>query len=69
MQKANKEKRLKKKKQRKKNKQKKNIKKYVNQDLNITTLLANNRGGKPEIESDIDCLTRPTVHSSQLIGK
>ena len=53
----------------KKNKQKKNIKKYVSQDLNITTLLANNRGGKPEVESDIDCLTRPTIHSSQLIGK
>ena len=48
---------------------KKNIKKYVSQDLNITTLLANNRGGKPEVESDIDCLTRPTIHSSQLIGK
>lgn len=56
-------------KKKKKNKQKKNIKKYVSQDLNITTLLANNRGGKPEVESDIDCLTRPTIHSSQLIGK
>ena len=56
-------------KKKKKNKQKKNIKKYVSQDLNITTLLANNRGGKPEVESDIDCLTRPTIHSSQQIGK
>lgn len=56
-------------KKKKKNKQKKNIKKYVSQDLNITTLLANNRGGKPEVESDIDCLTRPTIHSSQMIGK
>ena len=63
MQKANKQQKE------KKNKQKKNIKKHVSQDLNITTLLANNRGGKPEVESDIDCLTRPTIHLSQLIGK
>ena len=43
---------------------KKKLKKYARQDFNITTLLANNRGGKPEIESDINCLTRPTIRVS-----
>lgn len=56
MQKANK--------QQEEKKNKKKFKKYARQDFNITTLLANNRGGKPEIESDIDCLTRPTIRVS-----
>ena len=56
MQKANK--------QQKEKKNKKKLKKKGRQDFNITTLLANNRGGKPEIESDIDCLTRPTIRVS-----
>lgn len=57
MQKANKQ-------QKEKKNKKKNLKKYARKDFNITTLLANNRGGKPEIESDIDCLTRPTIRVS-----
>ena len=57
MQKANKQ-------QKEKKNKKKKLKKYARKDFNITTLLANNRGGKPEIESDIDCLTRPTIRVS-----
>ena len=48
----------------KKKRIKKKLKKYARQNFNITTLLTNNRGGKPEIESDINCLTRPTIRVS-----